>query len=91
MANADLHRIIADSQHARWIDDLKIKRHPAAHREPIYLSTVIVPSKEKPIGDTLVISDKDSRVVIYDALNHLDYDMGEFHKLMGAICELFGV
>lgn len=86
-----LFKLIAEGEHAKWIVDLKIKRHPAAHREPIFLSTVVDPTDTRPIGDTFVVTDKDSKVLIYDALNHLKFDLERFHKLMGSICELYGV
>ncbi len=90
VANLDLFKIVAEGEYARWIVDLKIKRHPAAHRQPIFLST-LMDSDGKKAGDTFVVGDKDSKMLIYDAINHLNYDIDMFQKLMASICSLFGV
>lgn len=73
-----------------WISDLKIKRHPAAHREPLFLSTVL-DADMTPIGDTMIVSNKDSRIVMFDALNHLEYDLERLAELMDSVCNRFGV
>ena len=83
--------VITDAETDKWIGDLAIKRHPAAHREPIYLTQIFSEQDMRLLADRMVVTDTDGGQVVYDAINHMEHDFKLLGTFMDKLCKVFEV
>lgn len=87
----ELASLAADKAVTKWLEELEIKRHPAAHREPIFVSSLYEEESMKRISGTIVVTPTKAGKALYDAVNHIDYDFTELQTFMDKLCKVYGV
>lgn len=89
--NTQFYTIIFNDKYIDWMDKLLIKRHPAAHRLPLYLSTLVKEENLSFISDRMIVVDDKYGKSIFEAHNHIEYDLKMLHEFMSDICTFFQV
>ena len=86
-----LYQFITNSDTEKWLKDLTIKRHPVAHREPIYLSQLVRQGDMSVISDTMHTTMGDGGRVFFDAINHFHHDFEQCINFLDSLCDVYGV
>lgn len=84
-------QLITNPKYQKWFDNLAIKRHPAAHREPIFLTQLVRSKDFSMISDRLVIGKNKSGTYLFDAINHMEFDWRTLCEFMDELCKIFKV
>jgi hypothetical protein len=68
---------------AEWLRNLTLKRHPAVHREPLFLTEVIEEGSGKVLSDTASVVVESDRWLVFDLLGAADSDLKTLHRFLG--------
>ena len=71
-----------------WLSKLPLKRHPAVHREPLFLTELVEEGTGKVLSDTAGVVEESDGYTIYDQLAHVDYDMQQLGDLLNRLAAL---
>ncbi|MBA7479932.1 hypothetical protein ES703_67445 [subsurface metagenome] len=89
--NLNIINLIEDKKFTDWFKSLSIKRHPAAHREPIFLSQLLDKNTFQLISDRIVVVEDEEGKKLFDAVNHLEYDLKILSEFMDKFCLIYGI
>ncbi len=67
-----------------------MKRHPAAHREPIYLYELYDPQNKLISNQTFITRQEDGQIFL-NAVIHFRADLDECIKFLHALCDILNV
>lgn len=88
---SQVNALLEDSEVKRWLLNLAVKRHPAAHREPLFMSRLYDQRDMSLISEKIVMVDTKKGKGLFEAVDHLKYDLDQLDKFMSKVCELFNV
>ncbi|MDO8620927.1 MAG: hypothetical protein Q7R31_01465 [Candidatus Levybacteria bacterium] len=81
--------ILEDSETKKWMENLTLKRQPAAHREPLFMSPLYDQQTMNLISEKMIaVNTKEGRE-IFEAVNHFNYDIEQFEKFLDKLLFLF--
>lgn len=89
--NQNIVNLIENSKFTDWFKNLSLKRHPAAHREPIFLSQLIDKNTLQLISDRIVVVEDEEGKKLFDAVNHLEYDLKMLSEFMDKFCLIYRI
>lgn len=85
----DIAAIFDDEETKKWLENLALKRHPAAHREPLVMSPVYDQQTMNLISERMIVVNTADGKGVFEAVSHFYYDIEQFEKFMDKICVLF--
>ena len=89
--NLDLYEIIFKQKNIEWFDELSIKRHPAAHREPLFFSQLFNQKDMSSMSERMiVVGTKDGRA-FFDAISNMESDIEKLFALFDDVCTYFSI
>jgi len=89
--NTEIVNLIEDLKFTDWFKTLALKRHPAAHREPIFLSQLVDEKTFQLISDRIVVVEDEEGKKLFDAINHLEYDLKILTEFMDKFCLIYEI
>lgn len=87
----EFYSSVCNQTNLKWIKELAIKRHPAAHREPLFLTTVFREGDEKPISDRVISIEDKAGHYLFDGIKHMELDLEKLHLFLDNICDFFKI
>jgi hypothetical protein len=84
----ELHDFLTRKEFKDWIDNLSDKRHPAAHREPLFMSPIYNQDDMSIMSEKMVVVNTKKGRGMFDAVNHLKYDFEQLEKFMDGILKI---
>lgn len=81
--------ILEDSETKKWLENLALKRHPAAHREPLMMTPVYDEQTMNLISERMIVINTANGKGVFEAINHFYYDIEQFENFMEKICNLY--
>lgn len=89
--NPDIVNLLEDKKFTGWFKSLSLKRHPAAHREPIFLGHLLDGNTFQLVSDRIVVIEDKEGKKLFDAINHLEYDLKILSTFMDKLCLIYGI
>ena len=68
---------------AKWLQNLTLKRHPAVHREPLFLTEIYEEGTGKLLSDSASVQADGPRLFVFDLLGAADNDLKMLHTFLG--------
>lgn len=81
--------ILSDKTFKQWLENLTLKRHPAAHKEPLMMTSLYDSKTNNLISEKVVVVDTKSGKRIFEAVRAFDEDFKQFEDFMDKVCSLF--
>ena len=85
----DVFAILSDKTFKQWLENLTLKRHPAAHREPLMMTSLYDSKTNSLISERVVVVDIKSGKGVFEAVRAFNDDLKQFEDFMNKICDLF--
>ncbi|MBT6755754.1 MAG: hypothetical protein HOA85_00585 [Candidatus Pacebacteria bacterium] len=86
--NINLYNLFKDEKIKKWFDNLSDKRHPAAHREPLFMSPIYNQEDMSLLAENLIIVNTKKGKGIFDAVNAMNSDFEQLIQVTDTILEL---
>lgn len=87
----DIYKLIFTQENIDWFDQLSIKRHPAAHREPLFFANLVNQKDMSQISERMVVvGTKDGRA-FFDAISNMEVDADKLFKIFDSVCDFFSI
>jgi len=84
----DFVALLDEPKVAEWLQNLTLKRHPAVHREPLFLTEILEEGTGKVLSDTASVVVESDRWLMFDLLGAANADLGALHRFLGSMEEL---
>jgi hypothetical protein len=84
-----IYSLLGEKEIKTWIEVLAKKRHPAAHREPLFLSPMYDKNTMNLISEQMVVVNTPNGREGFEAVNTLDADYKELDKFITRIYNLY--
>lgn len=85
----DVYAILSDKVFKQWLENLTLKRHPAAHREPLMMTSLYDSKTNNLISERVVVVDTKSGKGVFEAVRAFNEDFKQFEDFMDKVCSLF--
>ncbi len=84
----DIYNLLKEKENKDWLANLADKRHPAAHREPLFMSPVYDKNDMSLIAEGLIVVNTKKGQEMFKAINHMNYDFEQLLKFTDNILKL---
>lgn len=74
-SNINMYNLIYEQPFRQWMDDLAIKRHPSAHREPIFISNLYDEKTMEIVRKGITLTHQDGNMYLFEPIETMKHDM----------------
>lgn len=86
--NIKVFNLLKEKENKEWLKNLADKRHPVAHREPLFMSPIYNKKDMSLLAEGMVVVNTNKGQGMFQAVNHMTYDFEQLLKFTDNVLKL---